>query len=165
MKTLSVEKLSVEAFYPFGFYADLINSKTEKLGEPPVEFFRDMVQQDMGNASKVSFSGLRIDTREPIVDATECHSFTSEGILPIDNDIFMHVGPASPKGDEVPLERFRVFYVPKGTMVVLRPGVWHHGPFTANERAAHILITLPERTYANDCTVVQLDKSNHIKIV
>ena len=77
----------------------------------------------------------------------------------------MHVGPASPKGAALPLDKFRVFRVPMGTMVVLRPGVWHHGAFTANDDPVNILITLPERTYANDCIVVELDESDHIKIM
>ena len=162
MRTLKVEELSVESFLPFGFYADLINSKTEKLGAPPIEFFRDMVQQDLGGASIVSFSSCRIEKREPVINVSEYHSKTTEGALPINNDIFMHVGPAS-AGTEVPLDKFRVFRVPMGTMVVLRPGVWHHGAFTANDRPVNILITLPERTYANDCVVVELDKSDYIK--
>ena len=124
-----------------------------------------MVQQDMGRNTIVSFSGLRIEQREPVIDVTEYHSETAEGILPIDNDILIHVGPASPKGCDVPLDKFKVFYVPKGTIVVLRPGVWHHGPFTANGRPANILIVLPERTYANDCVVVELDESDHIKFI
>ena len=164
MRTLAVEPLSVESFLPFGFYGDLVNSKGDKLGTPPIEFFRDMLQQDLGRATIVSFSGLRIEKRKPVVDVTECHSTTAEGILPIDNDILIHVGPASPKGCDVPLDKFKAFSIPKGTMVVLRPGVWHHGPFTANERPANILIVLPERTYANDCTVVSLDKADHITL-
>ena len=50
----------------------------------------------------------------------------------------------------------QVFRVPMGTMVVLRPGVWHHAPFTVDDDPANVLIVLPERTYANDCLVVEL---------
>ncbi|GAG89001.1 unnamed protein product, partial [marine sediment metagenome] len=94
MRTVKVEELSIEGFLPFGFYGNLINSKGEKLGNPPIEFFRDMVQQDLGGSSIVSFSSCRIEKREPVVDVTEYHSETAEGILPIDNDILIHVGPA-----------------------------------------------------------------------
>ena len=85
--------------------------------------------------------------------------------MSLDNDILIHVGPASPKGSDIPLDKFKVFHIPKGTMVVLRSGVWHHGPFTANDQPANILIVLPERTYANDCVAIELNESDCIKIV
>jgi len=105
-----------------------------------------------------------VEKREPIIDVTEYHSFTAEGILPLDNDILIHVAPATPPDGPVPLDKIRVFRVPTGTMVVLRPGVWHHAPFTVNEAPANVLIVLPMRTYANDCEVVPLDEGERIKI-
>ncbi len=84
-------------------------------------------------------------------------------ILPLDNDVLIHVAPATPAA-VVPLDKVRVFRVPRGTMVTLRPGVWHHAPFTANNQPANVLIVLPERTYANDCVVVKLDEKDRIRI-
>ena len=164
MKTVRVEELSVEQFLPFGFFANLINPDTEKLGTPPVEFFRDMVQQDMGGTSIVSFSTCRIEKREPIIDATEYHTAVGEGILPLDNDILIHVAPATPPDAGIPLDKLRVFRVPKGTMVVIRPAVWHNAPFTVNDTPANVLIVLPERIYANDCNVVELKGPDRIRI-
>ena len=63
--------------------------------------------------------------------------------------------PASSNSD-LDLNTVHVFYVPRGTFVALRPGVWHHAPFVVNNPVVHVLIVLPERTYANDCTVVEL---------
>ena len=163
-RTLNVEELTVEEFLPFGFYARLVDPDTEVIGAAPLEFFRDMVQQDLGTASIASFSTCRIERRDLVIDMTEYHSSCGEGILPLDNDVIMHVGPATPPDSGVPLDKFRVFRVPKGTMVVLRPGTWHHGPFTLNDDPANVLIVLPERTYANDCTVVELEEDERIKI-
>ena len=163
MKTVQIEELSIEEFLPFGFYVHHIDPQAEKIGKPPIEFFRDMVQQDLGGSSVVSFSTCRVEKRERVIDVTEYHSRAAEGILPLDNDVMIHVGPATPQNAGVPFEKIRVFRVPKGTMVVLRPGVWHHAPFTTNERAANVLIVLPERTYATDCTVVELGE-NQIRI-
>ena len=137
MRTVKVEKLNVEKFLPFGFYANLINPDAEKIGCPPIEFFRDMVQLDLGGISIASFSTCRVEKRDMVIDVTECHTLTGEGILPIDNDVLIHVGPATPDGDPLPLDKFRVFLVPKGTMVCLRPGVWHHGPITVNDKPAN----------------------------
>ena len=165
MRTIQVKELQVEAFMPFGFYANMIDPDTEKIGAPPIEFFRDMLQQELGNTGRASFSTCRVEPRELIIDATEYHSTAGEGILPLDNDVLMHVGPATPADGQVPLDKIAVFRVPQGTMVVLRPGVWHHGAFTTNGKPANMLIVLPERLYANDCQVVELEVQDQIKIV
>jgi len=164
MKAARIEELSLKEFQPFGFYANHIDPKTEKIGKPPVEFLRDMVQLDLGSASIASFSTCRVEKREFVIDVSEYHSSVGEGILPIDNDILIHVGPATPPNSGVPLDKIRVFRVPKGTLVVLRPGVWHHAPFTINDSPANVLIVLPERTYANDCHVTEIHDEDRIKI-
>ena len=164
MRTVKAESLNVETFLPFGHYASMINPSAEKIGAAPVEFFSDMVQEDMGGALTPSFSTCRVEPRDLVIDVTECHTATGEGILPLDNDVLIHVGPATPNDSYLPLEKFRVFKVSKGTLVVLRPGVWHHAPFTPNRTPANVLIVLPERTYANDCEVVNLDESEQICI-
>ena len=164
MLTVQVKELQVEAFLPFGFYANMIDPDTEKIGEPPVEFFRDMLQLELGHGGRVSFSTCRVEPRELIIDASEYHSTAGEGILPLDNDVLMHVGPATPADGQVPLDKIEVFRVPQGTMIVLRPGVWPHGPFTTNGKPANMLIALPERLYANDCHAFELEESDQIKV-
>ena len=163
MRTITPEPLSAESFLPFGFYAPMIDPVAVKIGAKPIEFFRDMLQLDLGGAASPSFSTCRVEPRDAVIDVTEYHSFCGEGILPMDNDVLIHVGPASP-GDEPPLDEFRVFRLPKGIMAILRPGVWHHAAFTANDRPANVLIVLPERIYANDCTVVELAGDDRIAI-
>jgi ureidoglycolate lyase len=163
MHTVQVDALSTDRFLPFGFYANLIDPHAEKIGAAPVEFFRDMIQQDLGGMSIASFSICRVEKRDLVIDIAEYHTLAGEGILPLDNDVLIHVGPATPD-PEVPLDKIRVFRVPRGTMVVLRPGVWHHAPFTVNDDPANVLIVLPERTYANDCQVVELEGADRIGI-
>ncbi len=162
MRTCTIEELSAAEFLPFGTYANCIDPSAERIGAPPVEFFRDLVQEEIGNARPVSFSTCRVEPRDPVVTVTEYHTGTGEGILPLDRDVLIHAGPATPPGTP-PVERFRVFRVPRGTMVCLRPGVWHHAPFALGG-PANVLIVLPERTYANDCTVVELEDGDRIRI-
>lgn len=162
-RTLKVEELSMEAFRPFGTYARLIDPEGCKLGAPPIEFFRDAVCQDFSRGL-TAFSTCRVEKRPLIVDVTEYHTETPEGTLPLDNDVFIHVGPATPNDGTVPLDEFRVFRVPHGTMVVLHPGVWHHAPFTVNDEPANVLIVLPERTYANDCVVHELSADQTLTV-
>ena len=164
MRTVNVEELSPAKFLPFGFYDHMINPVGLKIGSAPIEFFRDMLQQDLGSASIASFGVCRVEPREAIINASEYHNFTGEGMLPLDHDIFFHVGPATPPNVAPPLDEFRVFYATKGTLIVLRPGVWHHAPFTVNENPASCLIVLPQRSYATDCTVVELPEQDWVRI-
>ncbi|MEI6972711.1 MAG: ureidoglycolate lyase [bacterium] len=164
MRTVKVRELTVEGFLPFGTFATMVNPSATRIGAKPVEFFRDMVQQGLGADGAASFSTCRVEKRALVVDVTEYHTAASEGILPLDNDVLIHVAPATPPDGRVPVESMAVFRVPKGTMVVIRPGVWHHAPFTVNERPANVLIVLPERAYANDCHVYQLKGKDRVTI-
>ena len=164
MRTAKVEQLTLEAFAPFGQFASMIDPEAEFIGAKPVEFFRDMVPLNLGDPM-ASFSVCRVETRPEVVDVTEYHTACGEGTLPLDADILIHVAPATPNG-EVPWDRVRIFRVPKGTFVALKPGVWHHAPFLAdaNAIAANVLIVLPERTYANDCIVAELEEDRQTRI-
>jgi ureidoglycolate lyase len=163
MKSVTIKELSVEGFLPYGRFSNLINPNTEKLGAPPIEFYRDMMQQDM-SGSDMSFSICRVEKRDPVINVSEYHTACTEGILPLDNDALIHVAPASPNGETVPVDRIEVFRVPTGTVVVLRPGIWHHAPFTVNDDPANVLIMLPERTYANDCEVYEHAEEELVQI-
>jgi ureidoglycolate lyase len=167
MKVVQVEDLTLEAFAPFGSFAHLINPSSSgpsltKLGAPPIEFFRDVLPLELGGKAPV-FSVCRVEPRALLIDVLEYHSHTGEGILPLDGDVLVQVAPATPPRDSVPLEAVRVFRVPHGTMLSIRPGVWHHAPFSL-EGAVNVLIVLPERTYANDCVVVTLENIQQVRI-
>jgi ureidoglycolate lyase len=163
MRKETIQELSLEGFGKYGSFGNMINPKTEKLGAEPIEFFRDMVRLDLGGRTIGSFSVCRVCKRPPVVDVTEYHNYTGEGVLPLDADILIHVGPATPEG-EVPLDRIEVFRVPRGTFVSLHPGVWHHAPFAYKADVANVLIVLPERTYAQDCHVTEIAEKGRIEI-
>jgi len=164
MRSVKVEDLTIEKFMPFGQISLQLNPTAEKIGSAPIEFFRDMAQLNLGTATLASFSTVRVEKRDYLIDVLEYHSSCSEAILPLDNDILVHVGPATPPGEAIPLDKIRVFRVPLGTLLILRPGVWHHAPFTVNDTPANVLIVLPERTYANDGIAIDLEPSERIKI-
>jgi len=155
---LPIKELSLENFKNYGAFGNLINPDAPKLGEEPIEFYRDMVLLDLGDATRASFSTCRVLKRPGVVDTTEYHTACGEGILPLDGDVLIHVAPATASGD-VPVDSIEIFRVPKGTFVSLRPGVWHHAPFACDTECANVLIVLPERTYANDCFVYEIPES------
>ena len=163
MLTKKVQELSLEKFSKYGTYRNMINPDGVCIGDKPVEFFRDLIQYDTHASGTVSFSICRVQKREPVVDVTEYHNYGAEGTMPIDGDILIHVGYATPSG-EIDPDTFEIFRIPKGTFFVIRPGVWHHAPFVYNTDYVNTLIVLPERTYVNDCYVVNLNDDQKIKI-
>ena len=163
MRKVEIQELSLERFGRYGCYANMINPDAAKLGAEPLEFFRDMVPLELGNSGTPMFSICRVCKRPGIIDATEYHSFCSEGNLPLDSDIVIHVGIATPN-DIVPLDEFEVFRVPRGTFFTVRPGVWHHAPFAYGNDVANTVVVLPERTYANDCEVYEIPVADRIEI-
>jgi ureidoglycolate lyase len=158
MKTVKVQDLEAVAFQTFGTFANMINPTAYGFGKPPVQFFRDIIQQQIGEATTMSYSICRVEPRQNVLAGGEYHNRCCEGILPIDNDVLIHVGPGTNPRFGIPTEQFQVFRVPMGTMVILRPGVWHGAPFSANDKPANVLVALPERTYANDCENVRVEE-------
>ena len=110
----------------------------------------------------IGFSPIAVHKDERIVKAAEYHTTTWEGIVALDDDMIIHVAPAS-AGAPVP-ELTRAFIVPKGTMVKINAAIWHLCPLPLNNEVLHAMIILPECTYANDCTVVDFEEKDWFKI-
>lgn len=163
MRKVHVKQLTHKEFKCFGFFENLRTPQSYHFGDTPIKFYRDMIGLNLGLATTASFSVCQVSKRPLIIDKIEFHSKTSEGILPLDADILIHVGPATGIGD-APLDQIEVFRVPQGTMVVLKQGVWHHAPFAYNTDKANVLIVLPERTYAIDCAAIKIEQKNRIEI-
>ncbi|MDD5727226.1 MAG: ureidoglycolate lyase [Victivallales bacterium] len=160
MKTLTVQELSIEKFARYGQFADMLNPGGDFIGKKPLAFFRDMLQQNLKNPA-ISYSILHVSPRRKVIDVSEYHDDSAEMFMPLDSDVIAHVAPAD-CGPEVPVEKIELFRVPKGTMVILRPGVWHHAPFVPDGETASVLIALPERLYMTDCKVVDIPPAKHI---
>lgn len=165
MPKVKVEELTVEAYKPFGTFVNMLNPDTEFIGESPIRFHRDMATLAMAHPRSLpAFSICRVEKRPLIIDVTEMHTYTAEGNIPLDGDALIHVAPATPNG-VCPKDKIRVFRVPQGTFVTTHAGVWHHAPFAITGNVLNMVIILPERTYANDCLVVPLEKHEQIEII
>jgi len=102
--------------------------------------------------------------RENVVNIGEYHNYCNETVLPIDGDVIIFVAPAVP-GSDFPTDQVEAFKVPQGTLVTVRPGVWHHAPFSIDGNLVNCIVILPERTYENDCVVVELTPDKQVKII
>lgn len=163
MKTRSVNALDPENFRKYGTYHSMVVMDTERLGQPPVEFYRDILKADF-NGKNPAFSVTQIAPRPLVAEKFEYHSYTGEAFMPMDGDVLIHVAPAGKK-EPVPYDKIEIFLIPKGTMVVINSGVWHAAPFIKSEKTVHVLTVLPERTYSNDCQIVQFPDEEKIQIV
>ena len=161
MKTIKVQKLSRDAFHKFGDYAMLIDPLTEEATGPKdavCAFFRDMLPVDLGGAVP-SFSTCRILPRKMEVTDAEYHDYTCEAAMPLDQDAICWFAPATASKD-FPADEVEAFLIPRGTMVVVHPGVWHHAAFATEDKPLNMMIVLPERAYINDvyCAPVPADQ-------
>lgn len=158
MRKIKVQQLSKTTFEPFGAYYDITSPDGFGLGS----FYPDRVRFPVSGRMPVGISALKSDKLTPMtVTKAEYHNYTSEGILCLNDDVVIHVAPAS----DVPVpELTEAFYVPKGTFVRLNPGVWHMAALPVNVEEAQVLIVLPERTYKNDCVVVEYSEKEQIEI-
>ncbi len=159
MRQIKAQQLTAEAFSQYGSFYNLVEPKGSSLGG----FFNDKVALPVSGNEPITFSSLEMEKAEKmIVDAAEYHNYTGEGILPLDDDVVIHVAP--PTKEPVP-HLTEAFIVPKGTVVKLNTGVWHLAPMPIYEKTAHILIVLPERVYKNDCVVVEYKEEDQMEIV
>jgi ureidoglycolate lyase len=163
MKKIGIRKLTAEAFARYGSFASILEPSGDKLGAPPVEFYRDMLQQNLGRATQVSYSACVVEDRPHIIDCVEYHDYCNETIICVDGDYLMHVAPACNK-DELPYDSIEVFLLPRGTVVNVKAGVWHQAGFPYKCGKVHILCALPERTYATDCVVLNIPEEHQIEV-
>ncbi len=163
MITKNIEELTPPGFSDFGRFARFIDPTTPHIGTKPVEFFRDMLQLDLGATTKASFSVCRVEKRPEVIDSLEYHNTSAEMCMSLDADILLYVAPAGTP-DGLRTEDIRVFRVPALTMAVINIGVWHQGVFVDKADHANVLIALPERLYVNDCIVRQLSEKEKVTI-
>ena len=164
MITKKVKELTVENFREYGTFADMLHPEQYKPEGASIKFYRELVGLNLGYENNIWFSTLKVKKRPLIVDATEYHARCSEGVFPIDGDILIHVGPGVKAGAEIPVEKMEIFRIPRGTMVNIRPGVWHYEPFAVEQDVVNALIILPERTYGNDLFYFELPDEKRIAI-
>lgn len=159
MRKIKAQKLTNDNFKEFGSFYNMLAPQGYNLGD----FFPDHL--DVANTTNMSqgFSSLIVYKKDHmIVDLVEYHNYSAEVLLPLDTDIVIHVAPPNNKKD---IDLTQAFIVPKGTIVKLNIGVTHLCPFSITEEIGHVMVALPQRTYKNDCYLVNLDENEIFEIV
>jgi len=161
MKTIKVEKLSVEAFAPYGEYYTMDKPDGHPLCGAIHRFYPDRVTAYQGG--NVGFTAITVKKPETmLITQIEYHTTTAELIMPLNDDMILHV--AQPSAATPITEKTRAFLVPKHTLIKMKACVWHLAPLPANADELSALIILPECTYMNDCKVVDLTEKQQFII-
>ena len=161
MKTVKVEALTKEAFAPFGEYYKMDTPTGYPLSGELHRFFPDRLTTCADGL--LAFSPLLVKKPDVMhVTQIEYHTTTAEIIMPLNDDMILHVAPPS-AGKPLP-EYTRAFLVPKNTLIKMMPCVWHLAPLPANVPELAAMIVLPSCTYMNDCTVVDLKEDEQFVI-
>lgn len=158
---LHPEELERESFRKLGEFEHLLTTSDTYTGAMTNEGFFPDVLRLCSDGKDLSVSVTKVCGESCIIDHCEIHSGCCEGILPLDGDIYIF---AAPPFWYMQLDQTRVFRVPKGTMVKLKPGVIHGTPFSVTGEPVNVLILLPERTYSNDCQFISLDEKDQMVI-
>lgn len=162
MRTVAVEPLTLETFAPFGQFYTMEAPQGYALCGELHRFFPDRLTADSNH--RIGFSPILVKKPERmVITQQEYHTTTWEIILPMNDDMILHCAPAS--GGAPVTELAKAFLVPKHTLVKLNAAVWHLAPLPANVDELAAVIVLPECTYANDCTVVDLTPEQQFEIV
>lgn len=161
MRKIKVMPISAAEFFPYGVFSDMENPKGYALEGELHRFFPDRISES--SVTRMGFSPILV--RKPakmIITEVEYHTTTPEMILALNDDMIIHVAPAS--GGTLVTDLTRAFLVPQGTLVKINTAIWHLAPLPAQKDELHAIIILPECTYANDCTVVSLKEDEQFEI-
>ena len=162
MKTIKAEKLTHESFAPFGTFYSYDKPEGYALCGELHQFFPDRVTADSNH--RIGYSPIIVKKPEKmIITQQEYHTTTWEMIMPLDDDMILHCAPAS--AGAIVTDHAQAFIVPKNTLVKMNAAIWHLAPLPANDDKLTAMIILPECTYANDCTVVDLGADEQFDIV
>ncbi len=133
MKKVKVEKLTAEAFAPFG---DVLTTEGRDFtGEEGMYHWYEK-QASVAGAEVVSINLLTAIERAFVCQKFESHARTTETILPLTGGLIVAGIPAG----EVTPERLRAFYVPVGMGICWAAGSWHYAPYPIGEDAICAII-------------------------
>ena len=161
MKQVKLQPITRDEFAPFGEFYNMTSPDGYPLCGAIHKFYPDRLTTTC--QGRLAFSPLVV--KKPshmIVTQQEYHTTTWEMILPMNDDMILHCAPASagtPVGDLA-----KAFIVPKNTLVKMNAAIWHLAPLPATKDELAAMIILPECTYANDCTVVDLPEDQIFQI-
>lgn len=162
-RAIKVQNLSLPTFSAFGSYSDMFRAERPQPGAVRSEVYRNFQQLGLSPTGKAGVSICRAEPRQLVIDVLECLRSSTWGVVPVDGDVILQLAPAS-NSDSVPCEELTVFYVPRGTLCTLNPGVWHYAPYPVGDAPVNILIIQPEEQPGQAAIVRALEPEQQASI-
>ena len=129
MREVKAVKINAADFAPYGTFCSMTEPEGYPLEGEIHKFYPDRISGTC--VGTMAFSPIEVRKDERIVKMAEYHTTTWEGIVALDDDMLIHVAPAS-GGTPVP-ELAKAFLVPKGCMVKINAAIdFDHGTVTGN---------------------------------
>jgi len=139
MKTLQMERLTREAFAPFGDVIELDGARHFPINGGTTERYHDLAQVDViGQGGRPLINLFRAQPRAlPVeINMMERHPLGSQAFLPLSDVSYLIV--IAPAGEFDPV-RMRAFWTDGWQGVNYAKGVWHH-PLLALERVSDFVV-------------------------
>ena len=139
MKTLQMERLTREAFAPFGDVIELDGARHFPINGGTTERYHDLAQVDViGQGGRPLINLFRAQPRAlPVeINMMERHPLGSQAFLPLSDVSYLIV--VAPAGEFDPV-RMRAFWTDGWQGVNYAKGVWHH-PLLALERVSDFVV-------------------------
>lgn len=146
---IAIQALTKEAFAPYGRY--LIAAEADPK-ESVMDYLADVTHVELNDP--VSGIGvLYADPQAAMMTEMERHFHTEEGWIILDGPCRAAVGTPGEDPNKV---TYAAFEFPAGTVVALKPGVWHFAPIPCGDKRTTVLAVLPPNTPENDIEVKTL---------
>ena len=131
MKTIKVQKLTKEAFAPFG---EVLTVEGREAGGNPAShlWYPQVVVID----DPTSINLMRVIQHDFVLKDFEGHDHTTENLIAMDGDLIVGMAPAG----ELKAENVTAFYIPCGLGISLKPSVWHAVPFAVSKDVMSVCI-------------------------
>lgn len=131
MKTIKVQKLTKEAFAPFG---EVLTTEGREAGGNPATHL--WYPQAVVIDDPTSINLMRVIPHEFSLKDFEAHDHTTENLIAMDGDLIVGMAPAG----ELKAENVTAFYIPCGLGISLKPSVWHAVPFAVGKEVMSVCI-------------------------
>ena len=133
MREVKAVKINAADFAPYGTFCNMTEPEGYPLSGEIHKFYPDRISGTC--VGSIAFSPIAVRKDDRIIKMAEYHTTTWEGIVALDDDMIIHVAPAS-GGTPVP-ELAKAFIVPKGCMVKINAAIWHQHRHDEIERQEH----------------------------
>ncbi len=131
MNTIKVQKLTPEAFAPFG---EVLTTEGREAGGNPASHL--WYPQVVVLNDPTSINLMRVLQHDFVLKDFEAHDHTTENLIALDGDLIVGMAPAG----ELKAENVQAFYIPCGLGISLKPSVWHAVPFAVGKDVMSVCI-------------------------